>query len=250
MQDAVADVLIERKALERSAWTGVPVSIFLHVTLAAALVLSAQPNDTPRKNIINVRFAAAPHSVEKKPVAAALSAANRAAELEPPPPKPEPEPPKEKAPPALKNQETLFGQAAKPKTAEPDEPAPPKPAEPVTPGATFAEERPAGIGVLPGVGTAGVTGLEGDFPYTFYVERMIGLVGRHWLRPESGSDVIVVVYYRIDRGGRIYDARISRASGSGVFDRAALRAILEASPLPPLPGGYRDRYLGVHLTFH
>ena len=104
--------------------------------------------------------------------------------------------------------------------------------------------------MLPGVGTAGVTGLEGNFPYTFYLERMIGLIGRNWLRPQSSADVMVVVYYRIDRGGRIYDVRISRSSGSGVFDRAALRSVLESSPLPPLPTGFRDRYLGVHLTFH
>jgi TonB family protein len=104
---------------------------------------------------------------------------------------------------------------------------------------------------MPGVGTAGITGLEGgDFPYTFYLERMVGLIGGNWLRPQTGADIAVVVYFRIERSGNLRDARISKSSGSGIFDRAALRAVLESSPLPPLPGGYRDRYLGVHLTFH
>jgi hypothetical protein len=39
------------------------------------------------------------------------------------------------------------------------------------------------------------------------------------------------------------------ASGSGLYDRAALRAVLESSPLPPLPFGYNGTYLGVHLKF-
>ena len=38
-------------------------------------------------------------------------------------------------------------------------------------------------------------------------------------------------------------------SGNGTFDRAALRAVMEASPLPPLPFAYNGTFLGVHLTF-
>jgi TonB family protein len=57
------------------------------------------------------------------------------------------------------------------------------------------------------------------------------------------------VYFAIDRDGTIRDAKIETPSGDGTFDRAALRAVLESSPLPPLPFGYAGTYLGVHLTF-
>jgi TonB family protein len=88
----------------------------------------------------------------------------------------------------------------------------------------------------------------GDFPYTIYIERMKTLIGSRWLRPQVGVGA-VVVYFAIDRDGTIRDAKIETPSGDGTFDRAALRAVLESSPLPPLPFGYAGTYLGVHLTF-
>jgi TonB family protein len=99
------------------------------------------------------------------------------------------------------------------------------------------------------VGSTGVTGIEGDFPYTIYIDRMKTLIGQRWLRPQAGNGITTTVSFTIDRDGAIRDARNETASGNGTFDRAALRAVLEASPLPPLPFGYNGTYLGVHLTF-
>ena len=53
----------------------------------------------------------------------------------------------------------------------------------------------------------------------------------------------------IDRDGALRDAAIESESGNGTFDRAALRAVMESSPLPPLPFGYAGTSLNVHLTF-
>jgi TonB family protein len=101
-----------------------------------------------------------------------------------------------------------------------------------------------------GVGQAGVTGLEGgDFPYTLYLDRMKTLVGARWIRPQVAAGATTVVYFRIERDGTIRDVSIETGSGNSTFDRAAQRAILETSPLPPLPFGYSGNYLGVHLTF-
>jgi TonB family protein len=99
------------------------------------------------------------------------------------------------------------------------------------------------------IGSAGVTGIEGDFPYTIYIDRMKTLIGQHWLRPQAGGGIVATVSFVIDRDGTIRDAKNEISSGNGTFDRAALRAVLEASPLPPLPFGYNGTYLGVHLTF-
>jgi TonB family protein len=57
------------------------------------------------------------------------------------------------------------------------------------------------------------------------------------------------VKFVIDRDGTLRDAATETESGNGTFDRAALRAVIEASPLPPLPFGYSGTYLNVHLTF-
>jgi TonB family protein len=100
------------------------------------------------------------------------------------------------------------------------------------------------------VGGSGVTQLEGgDFPYSIYIERMKTLIGTHWFRPQVGENSAAIVYFAIDRDGTIRDAKVENASGNGLYDRAALRAVLEASPLPPLPFGYSGTYLGVHLKF-
>ena len=100
------------------------------------------------------------------------------------------------------------------------------------------------------VGGAGVAELEGgDFPYTLYIDRMKTLIGNNWLRPEVRGGISTMVYFVINRDGTIREAKTEQSSGNGTFDRAALRAVLEASPLPPLPFGYNGTYLGVHLIF-
>ncbi|HEX3577030.1 MAG TPA: energy transducer TonB, partial [Thermoanaerobaculia bacterium] len=99
------------------------------------------------------------------------------------------------------------------------------------------------------IGSAGVTGIEGDFPYTIYIDRMKTLIGLRWTRPHDISGVTTTVSFTIERDGTIRDAKSEILSGNGTFDRAALRAVLEASPLPPLPFGYNGTFLGVHLTF-
>jgi TonB family protein len=104
---------------------------------------------------------------------------------------------------------------------------------------------------VPGIGSAGVTGIEGgEFPYTMYIDRMTSKIGSNWFRPQTTGDLITVVYFVIEREGRIRDARVERSSGNRTFDRAAYRSVIESSPLPPLPMAYSGTHLGVHLTFH
>ena len=61
--------------------------------------------------------------------------------------------------------------------------------------------------------------------------------------------ITTTVKFVIDRDGKIHDIVTETESGNGTFDRAALRAVTESSPLPPLPFGYAGTYLNVHLTF-
>ena len=134
-----------------------------------------------------------------------------------------------------------FGRSTKKGSETPPAPQPPAPQIAAKPGVVGGIDIP--------IGSAGVTGIEGDFPYTIYIDRMKTLIGQRWLRPQAGTGITATVSFVIDRDGTIRDAKNEIPSGNGTFDRAALRAVLEASPLPPLPFGYNGTFLGVHLTF-
>jgi TonB family protein len=109
---------------------------------------------------------------------------------------------------------------------------------------------PAAVGGIDiPVGGVGVTALEGSDLPMFQIERMKTIIGQHWVRPEVSSGTATTISFVWDRDGTIRDAKNEISSGNGTFDRAALRAVLEASPLPPLPFAYNGTYLGVHITF-
>jgi protein TonB len=180
---------------------------------------------------MTIRFAQPPPTAEITP---AVQPAPVEQPIAPPAPKPIVEKPK----PAAKKTAppSPFGKSEK----KPAEAAPVQPRNPAT-------QQP--VAEVP-VGGSGVTALEGgDFPYGIYIERMKALIGSHWFRPQVGDTAAATVYFAIDRDGTIRDAKVENGSGNGLYDRAALRAVLEASPLPPLPFGYSGTYLGVHLKF-
>jgi TonB family protein len=146
----------------------------------------------------------------------------------PPAPKPAVVPPKAVAKPV---EASPFGKSLKKETPAPAAAAPAK----------AAGVPAAATSTQPEVAIEG-----GDFPYTLYIDRMKNLIGTRWFRPMNGTTVVV---FTIDRDGTIRDVKTEASSGNGTFDRAALRAVLESSPLPPLPFGYSGTYLVVHLTF-
>jgi TonB family protein len=58
-----------------------------------------------------------------------------------------------------------------------------------------------------------------------------------------------VIFFKIGRDGSISDVQIERSSGFPFVDRAAQRAVIASSPLPPLPADFHESSLGVHLKF-
>jgi TonB family protein len=242
MHDPVADVLEERSSAGSGLSGAIALSLLLHAGGAGLAIYTAirQPPSRPVTKL-NIRFARAPRPAQPSPVTATPAAPTPVApRIQEPTPAPIKAPPK-KAPEApAKNTVPMspFGRSSK-KGAEVPAPPPPPPAP-----------ASAAVGNEIGIGEAGVTGLEGgDFPYTLYLDRMKTLVGARWIRPQLAAGGKTVVYFQIQRDGTIRDAAIEIPSGNGTFDRAALRAVLETSPLPPLPFGYSGNYLGVHLTF-
>jgi TonB family protein len=90
-----------------------------------------------------------------------------------------------------------------------------------------------------------------DFRFAYYLEIIRERVSFNWSPPPvSGKgDMICTVYFRVKRDGRLSNVRIEEASGFDLFDKAALRAVNQSGPLPPLPAGFDGSWLGVHFEF-
>jgi TonB family protein len=249
MRDAVADVLAQRATLDRGAGAGIALSIVLHGALTGFVVYGAMHATAPQPvGMVDIQFAKMPGpvaapAVQKKPKPV------EAPKIQEPTPKVEapkitepkpavPEPPKKV------DRNTVpfspFGRSTKKGSETPPAAKPAAAPAPAT-GTTTAE--------VP-IGGAGVTGLEGgDFPYTLYIQGMQRRIGTNWFRPQVAPGTAAVIYFRIQRDGKITDAAVATSSGNGTFDRAALSAVRSSTPLNPLPFAYDGTYLGVQLTF-
>jgi TonB family protein len=242
MHDRVGELLAERARLGGGAGGGIALSILLHGSITAAVVYAAMHATVPQQvSTLSIQFAQSP-AIQQPVIAPAAPKTTQPAAPKPKILEPVVEAPKPVAKPIPKSVPfSPFGQSTKKGSDKPPAPAPTPHTQLPTPGVVTNIDIPTGA--------TGVTGLDADFPYTIYVERMKSLIGQRWLRPQVGNGTVATVSFTIDRDGAIRDAKSEIASGNGTFDRAALRAVLEASPLPPLPFGYNGTYLGVHLTF-
>ena len=94
---------------------------------------------------------------------------------------------------------------------------------------------------------------DGDFRFAFYLAAIRNKIGAQWVPPPgidaTGRRIRATVYFRIHRDGQISVASVETPSGYSFFDQTTMRALLAATPLPPLPAGFTDTYLGVHFGF-
>lgn len=115
--------------------------------------------------------------------------------------------------------------------------------------------RETGAGTGEGTGSGGVSTGDmaldvGDFPFAYYLATVKRKIATNWHVTGGASGATHCrVYFRIRKTGAIDAPAVEASSGNFLFDQAALRAVVEASPLPPLPGGFGDEYLGVHFSF-
>jgi len=235
MDDRVGDILAARATLDAGRAPAILISLLMHGGISALAIWSAMHATVPQQvSVLNIRFA----SPSLTPVGQASA----------------PVPPLEKPP--KKEEPKIEGPKPKPEDVKPTAAKPVPNAVPLSPFGKSTKKGaenpvvtpPAGPPPVP-AGGSGITGLEGgDFPYSIYIERMHTLIGQKWLRPQV-SNATTIIFFIIDRDGTIRDAKVETSSMNPTFDRAALRAVLESSPLPPLPFGYGGTFLGVHLTF-
>ena len=86
-----------------------------------------------------------------------------------------------------------------------------------------------------------------DFDYGYYIDQIRRVIRRQWVRPPIGKGIEVIVTFRIGPGGTVSNLAVLRTSGLRSYDLAGVRAVENASPLPPLPRGYEQESLGVTL---
>ena len=96
---------------------------------------------------------------------------------------------------------------------------------------------------------SGFFGTEG-FPLGEYANQIKERIKGKWNIPshlQSFQGHTTVVFY-IDKNGRYGNARIVTSSGSNSFDIAALMAVIESDPFPPLPKGFPGSRIGAKFV--
>ncbi|HEX7529440.1 MAG TPA: cell envelope integrity protein TolA [Thermoanaerobaculia bacterium] len=245
----VSDIL-ERRAEGGRAPRGLTatVSVLAHAGFLAFLLLVGRPRKAPVFVPMSLPVRVVSPASLGRPEAAPAPApvAAPAEPLPAPKAKPVIEKPSEKILPSAK----AMPEAKKPAKAEKAKPA----AAAVKPSGPALELPSAGAanGAMSGAGIsfgASVTSFDADFPFAYYVEQLLSLIGANWFKPESAEGTSCVVSFRVQRSGQVTDVKVDSGSGVSYYDRAAARAVYAANPLPPLPPDYRNDSLGVHLKF-
>ena len=104
---------------------------------------------------------------------------------------------------------------------------------------------------LPDIKPRIMTGSGRGFTYSYYLNIMLNKINRNWHNPYKGKDVGLrtIVYFEVDRNGRIYNVRVEEGSGDNLYNEMAIRAVTTTKKLPPLPQEFANDYLKVHLEF-
>jgi TonB family protein len=246
--DAILDRRLHRLG-RRPAVSALAAAVLAHLgILAAGWGLQHLPSrPAPRPRILAVKV------IPAQRLGSPTAPRERPAPQRPPAPKPRTEPPKTEPP-----------QTPPPKPAmPPPEPSRREPAKPETPAASAAETAADTTAEPPPQGRRGspqgdplgttafgarIAGLDNPaFTYDYYLDRMLAMIEAQWVRPPTEGPVETTLFFRIARDGSVSELRVAEPSGFRAFDLAAVRAVQNAAPLPPLPRSYRQDSLGVNL---
>ena len=98
-------------------------------------------------------------------------------------------------------------------------------------------------------GSGAVSLSAGDFPFAWYLRQVQSKIGEKWdVHARDGIQPQIV--FEIARDGKIRGLAVEKSSGNPLYDQAAMRAITEAAPFPPLPDDFKESMLRVHLGFN
>ncbi|HEV8675615.1 MAG TPA: TonB family protein [Methylomirabilota bacterium] len=102
------------------------------------------------------------------------------------------------------------------------------------------------------VPTTGSISLDvSDFPFTYYLRQIQAKISERWAPPRgavAGGERVIVLF-EIGRDGQIKEPAVEKSSGNAIYDQSAVRAVMDASPFPPLPPEFKAASLKVHFGF-
>jgi protein TonB len=229
------------------------LSILAHAAFVVAVILTSRPRHLPVAIPMSLPVrVVSPAALGHPQAAPAPAPAAPAAEPLPEPAKARPVIEKkheEKIEPSPKAMPALKAAKAKPtppRAAAPGKPSGPAVDLPSAPGLPSGSAGGTGASLSFG---ADVAAFDADFPFSYYVQQLVSLIGANWFRPDAPDGTVCTVSFRIQRSGQVSDVKVESDSGASYYDRAAVRAVYAANPLPPLPNDYRNEQLGVHLRF-
>lgn len=240
--DPVSRIVSERERSRPRLFPYTMIALLLHGGLAGTIFLlsrnaSARHAQLPAVSVRIVQPEPPKTRRRSAPPAAQPTRAPRKATPVPVPTEPEP------VATAVPEFEAPVQSSSEDAMAAPEQRATPRPTRPPAPSST-------GSGLSVGGGDSQrVPGIPSDFHFTYYIQRMLALIESRWYKPAVPAETRAQVRFTINRDGRVSRIELEQSSGNSSFDRAALRALYAANPLPPLPPAYSKPSLTVHLTF-
>jgi protein TonB len=86
----------------------------------------------------------------------------------------------------------------------------------------------------------------------WYRAAVVASLQSRWIRPVLDGvrgTLSVTVTFDVDRDGTVRNVKVDASSGIPSLDRSAIRAVEEASPLPPLPSGWGQPPFAARFEF-
>jgi TonB family protein len=272
----------ERRARRGPAVVSLGAAAFLHTAVAVLIVLGPRlaPPPPPLDYVAVQVVPAQRLGGERQERHEAPETPRPPAPAPPPPPAPAPAADEPPPPPARSDDAPVLHQAPPPPAKAPKTPKT-KPLPPDTrvdpttlpkflppPREMLAQklrtQPPAPTAAAPGLpgaatGTptgkaevgSSITALDNpDFTYDYYIAQLVALIDQNWTRPPVANGVRAIVSFRIRRDGSITGVEVRQSSSLDTFDLAALRAVQNAAPFPPLPRAYTLNHdsVGVNVT--
>jgi len=246
-----------------------PVSLLLSVALHVGLLLllSYSPfrviSNAGQPTLISVDLAAAPEEVSETSSAPVEKAETPPVQPTPPPVVKKAEP---KAKPAPAKDDVVLKKVKKKPEPVREEKTPVEEAKPVPPTEVAPAQRKLRLVRRKAPTTAAaseetnpISALEGaregvDASTNYYIQNMVAQIARRWQPPgtvryDRGVQP-VIVYFKIQKDGRITHISIETSSGRKDLDLSAERAVIETRTVPPLPPNLmQDDTLGVYFKF-
>ncbi len=244
MDLAVEQVLEARRLRGRaSRRLGLVASSVLHAALFATVIVTPMLEEQARKppRFVSIALVSAQALGVREPSPPPSQPEPRRAATPPPQPTPAPERTRPRERPA----EPTPERAPSPQTATP---APPSPA---SGGDALQRRQGSPTGSTTGTAAFGArVGFDNpNFKHSYFIDQMTAMLSGQWVRPAIGGELVALVHFRIHRDGSVTDLEIVESSGYSSYDLAALRAVQQAAPFPPLPRSFSESSLGVTVEF-